>query len=213
MHYVSYPALANSATGGPFFMGLASALASLLSFYSLLIWIRFLLSWIKVEESPISYWLKRIVDPYLEIFKPISALRRDRFDLTPLAALAVLSVIQSLLRLYGTYGTLTVALVMALILQTLWSFLVSPLFWFFIILLAVRLYYTYRASIHTIRYIAMLDSLVGEVMNWVQRTFYPGKAISDRRLVVTSLIFTLALYIVSSLVLRLLVSVIMRIGF
>ncbi|HZJ87757.1 MAG TPA: YggT family protein [Sphaerochaeta sp.] len=213
MYFISHPALASSTTGGPFFMTLASVLASLLSFYSLLIWLRLLLSWVKVAETPVGYWLKRIVDPYLEIFKPIAALRRDRFDLTPLAALATLSVVQSLLRLYGTYGTLTVALVAALILQTLWSFLVSPLFWFFIILLIVRLYYTYKASIHTIRYIAMLDSLIGDLMNWVHRTFYPGKAISDRRLVVTTLIATIALYLASSALLRLLVGLIMRIGF
>lgn len=90
-------------------MTIANLLASLLSLYSLLIWIRIILSWLKTgTENPLAYYLGKIVDPYLSWFKGIRSLVRPRFDLTPLVALAVLSVIQSLLRLFGSYGTITV---------------------------------------------------------------------------------------------------------
>ena len=80
--------------GSNAFMTIASILASLLSFYSLLIWLRIVLTWIRVpgqtQENPLAYYLGKIVDPYLSWFKGISSLRRSRFDLTPLVGLAAL---------------------------------------------------------------------------------------------------------------------------
>ncbi|NBK22893.1 MAG: YggT family protein, partial [Spirochaetia bacterium] len=175
-------------TGSNVFMTIASILASLLSFYSLLIWLRIVLTWIRVpgqtQENPLAYYLGKIVDPYLSWFKGISSLRRSRFDLTPLVALAALSVVQSMLRLYGSYGSLTVGMVFALVLQTLWSYLVSPIFWFVIIMLGIRLVFCYRRSPQSIGYITMLDSMIGGVLNWVQNLIYPKKAINDRQLVI-----------------------------
>ena len=213
MNYTSYPTIAHASQGGGFFMTIASIAASLLSFYSLLIWLRIVISWVRIGQNPLTHWLGKIVDPYLNLFKPLTALRRERFDLTPLAALALLSVVQSMLRLYGTYGRLTIGMVLALILHTLWSYLASPLFWFALILLGVRLYFCYRPSPKAITYIAMLDSMLGGLLNWVQRLFYPGRAINDRRLVTTSLIITLALYLASSALVKALVTLASRLGF
>ncbi len=199
------------------FMTIASILASVLSLYSLLIWLRIVLTWIRVpgqtQENPLAFYLGKIVDPYLSWFKGISSLRRSRIDLTPLVALAVLSVVQSMLRLYGTHGTLTVGMVFALVLQTLWSYLVSPIFWFVIILLGIRLFFCYKRSANTINYITMLDSLVGGILNWVQKTFYPKKAINDRQLVITSLVFFIALYVLSSVILRFLLNFFTNLSF
>jgi YggT family protein len=191
-------------------MSIASIAASLLSFYSLLIWLRIILTWIRVpgqtRENPLAYYIGKIVDPYLSWFRGISSLRRSHIDLTPLVALAVLSVVQSMLRLYGAYGTITVGMVVALILQTLWSYLVSPIFWFLIILLGIRLFLCYKRSAKTISYITMLDSLIGGVLNWVQRIFYHKRAINDRQLVTTALVFFIVLYIAASFALRFLLN-------
>lgn len=199
------------------FMTIASVLASLLSVYSLLIWLRIVLTWIKIpsqnQENPLAYYLGKVVDPYLSWFKGISNLRRSHFDLTPLVALAVLSVVQSMLRLFGAYGKLTVGMVFALVLQTLWGYLISPLLWFVIILLGIRLFFCYKRSPSTIGYITMLDSMVGGVLNWVQGLFYKNRAINDRQLVITSLIFFIATYLVSSVLLRYLVSFFTKLSF
>ena len=199
------------------FMTIASIAASLLSFYSLLIWLRIVLTWIRIpgqlQENPLAALLGRIVDPYLAWFRGIGSLRRSRLDLTPLVALAVLSVVQSMLRLYGSYGRLTVGMVFALVLQTLWSYLLSPVFWFLIILLGIRLVLCYKRSPGVIGYISMLDSMIGGVLNWVQRLFYPKKAVNDRQLVITSLVFFIAAYIGSSLLLRFMVDFFAKLGF
>nr|WP_319473251.1 YggT family protein [uncultured Sphaerochaeta sp.] len=200
----------NTLGGGNILMSIASVVASLLSFYSLLIWLRIILTWIRVpgqtQENPLAYYIGKVVDPYLSWFRGISSLRRSHIDLTPLVALAVLSVVQSMLRFYGAYGTITIGMVVALILQTLWSYLLSPVFWFLIILLGFRLFFCYKRSAKTISYITMLDSLIGGVLNWVQRIFYPKRTINDRQLVTTALVFFIVLYIATSFVLRFLMN-------
>ncbi|MBG0766924.1 YggT family protein [Sphaerochaeta halotolerans] len=210
MNQTYYESGMTATAGGNVLMSIASIAASLLSFYSLLIWLRIILTWIRVpgqtRENPLAYYIGKIVDPYLSWFRGISSLRRSHIDLTPLVALAVLSVVQSMLRLYGAYGTITVGMVVALILQTLWSYLVSPIFWFLIILLGIRLFLCYKRSAKTISYITMLDSLIGGVLNWVQRIFYHKRAINDRQLVTTALVFFIVLYIAASFALRFLLN-------
>lgn len=210
MNQTYYESGMTATAGGNVLMSIASIAASLLSFYSLLIWLRIILTWIRVpgqtRENPLAYYIGKIVDPYLSWFRGISSLRRSHIDLTPLVALAVLSVVQSMLRLYGAYGTITVGMVVALILQTLWSYLVSPIFWFLIILLGIRLFLCYKRSAKTISYITMLDSLICGVLNWVQRIFYHKRAINDRQLVTTALVFFIVLYIAASFALRFLLN-------
>ncbi len=207
-----------SFSGAPeWLMGIASFLAALISLYSLLIWMRIVLTWIRLPgqsgENPLSHYLGKIVDPYLNWFKGISTFRRSHIDLTPLIALAVLSIVQSILRLFGSYGKISVGMVFALILSTLWSFLLSPILWFVMALLGVRLYFCYKRGPNTIGYIKMIDSLVGGVLNWVQKIFYKDKAISDRQLVLTSLIFFVVVYISSSALIRVLVAALANLSF
>lgn len=210
MNQTYYESGMSTAGGGNVLMSIASIVASLLSFYSLLIWLRIILTWIRVpgqtQENPLAYYIGKVVDPYLSWFRGISSLRRSHIDLTPLVALAVLSVVQSMLRFYGAYGTITIGMVVALIIQTLWSYLLSPVFWFLIILLGFRLFFCYKRSAKTISYITMLDSLIGGVLNWVQRLFYPKRTINDRQLVTTALVFFIVLYIAASFAIRFLVN-------
>ena len=149
----------------------------------------------------------------LNWFRGISTLRRSHIDLTPLVALAVLSVVQSILRLFGSYGKITVGMVLALVLSTLWSFLISPILWFVMAVLGVRLYFCYKRGPNTLAYIKMIDSLVGGVLNWVQRLFYKGKAINDRQLVLSSLIFFVLVYLGSSALVKVLVAVFAKLSF
>jgi YggT family protein len=52
----------------------------------------------------------------------------------------------------------------------------------------------------------MLDSLIGGILNWVQRLFYPKRTINDRQLVTTALVFFVVLYIAASFAIRFLVN-------
>jgi uncharacterized protein YggT (Ycf19 family) len=136
-----------------FLMTLANIAATLLSLYSLLIWIRIILTWIRVPGSqwngggnPFVNFLSKIVDPYLNLFQGFTALKRSHIDFTPLVAMAVLSIVQSLLRIFGAYGRLTLGLALGLVVKTLWSYIFSLFFWFFMAMLAIRLIFCYRRA-------------------------------------------------------------------
>ena len=195
------------------FMAFANFLAALIAFYTLLIWIRIIISWIKTDgQTPLAHILGKIVDPYLRWFRGIKALVRPRFDLTPLVALALLSVIQSLLRLFGAHGTITVAMVIALLLQTLYNYLVHPIFLFFFILLAIRLFFCFKRSIHSITYISMLDSIIGGFLDWTQRTFFTNQVVNDRKLVIASLITLIVAWSGTSILLRFIIGFLTKSG-
>lgn len=195
-------------------MQLARVLASLVSIYSFLIWIRVVFTWVRIPgqmmENPVLTFLRKIVDPYLNWFSPLSGLKRSNFDLTPLAALAVLSIFQSIFRMFGTYGKLTIGMVLAMIVQTLWGYLVSPLFWFIMIILVIRLVFCYRRSPNTMYYIRMLDSMDGDLLDFAQRLFFSGKAVSDRTVVWSSTIFYLVAFLAAKYLVGLLVSFLVR---
>jgi YggT family protein len=195
-------------------MYLAKFLATMISIYSFLIWIRVIFTWVRIPgqmmENPLLTFLKKIVDPYLNWFSPLTGLKRSNFDLTPLAALAVLSIFQSILRMYGSYGRLTIGMVLAMIVQTLWGYLVSPLFWFIMIILVIRLIFCYRRSPNTMYYIRMLDSIDGSLLNFVGRTFFAGKTVNDRTIVWTSTIFYFVAYLICKYLVGLLISFLVR---
>ncbi|MFA6775633.1 MAG: YggT family protein [Sphaerochaetaceae bacterium] len=195
-------------------MYLAKFLATMISIYSFLIWIRVIFTWVRIPgqmmENPLLTFLKKIVDPYLNWFSPLTGLKRSNFDLTPLAALAVLSIFQSILRMYGSYGRLTIGMVLAMIVQTLWGYLVSPLFWFIMIILVIRLIFCYRRSPNTMHYIRMLDSIDGSLLNFVGRTFFAGKTVNDRTIVWTSTIFYFVAYLICKYLVGLLISFLVR---
>ncbi|MFA6689253.1 MAG: YggT family protein [Sphaerochaetaceae bacterium] len=193
-----------------FLMTLANIAATLLSLYSLLIWIRIILTWIRVPGSqwngggnPFVNFLSKIVDPYLNLFQGFTALKRSHIDFTPLVAMAVLSIVQSLLRIFGAYGRLTLGLALGLVVKTLWSYIFSLFFWFFMAMLAIRLIFCYRRSPNSIQYIRMLDSMLGGILNRVQKVFFGGKPTNDRNLVITSLIVVIVLYIIAGIVVNL----------
>lgn len=195
-------------------MHIANVFAALISVYMFLIWIRVILTWVRIPgqmmENPVLSVLRRIIDPYLSWFSPLTGLKRSNFDLTPLAALAVLSILQSILRMFGTYGRLTIGMVLAMLVQTLWGYLVSPLFWFFLIILIVRVVYCYHRSPTTMYTIKVLDSMIGDLLDFVQRLFFGRKAVNNRTLVWSTLVFTLVMYLLAKYLMGLLVSALVR---
>lgn len=170
-------------------------LAALLSVYSLLIWIRVLFSWVRVplERNPILFWLARITDPYLDLFKGIRWMRLRTIDFTPVAALAVLSLAQGILGFYGTYGRMTPGMMLAMAVRTLDGYLISPLCVFAVILLGVRLVFCYHRSPRSLSIIAFLDSLDGGILDFYQKLCFGTRAVSVRTVVWTSFLATLFL--------------------
>lgn len=197
---------------------IAQLLAFILSIYNMLIIIRILLMWIRLpqgEASSVNFGelLGKIVDPYLNLFKGIGFLKRGRFDLTPLAAFMVLNILQRIFSTYAVTGTITVGYVLALIFQSLWWSLGSLLLGLLCVVLAIRLYFCYRRTPNSIQYITMLDSWTSWIVDPIHRVVFGGKEVSDRLLILTSLILMVLLYAGLSIGLNFLIGWLMDLRF
>lgn len=185
------------------FRDLASLLSFILSIYSLLIWIRIILTWVKIprqnqrpiNEGGFQRFLSRIIDPYLNLFKGVRWLRTKTIDFSPLLAFAVLSIIQSLLSIFAKTGTLSLGRTLALIVQTFYAYLIAPFFFIFILLLIVRLFFCFKRTPTTIIMARKIESIIGSLLNYVQKTFFGSRGVANRTLVIATLIFTVILFL------------------
>ncbi|MDR2630938.1 MAG: YggT family protein [Spirochaetaceae bacterium] len=108
--------------------------------YTLLIFIRILLTWFSGTRYGKPYnILCALTDPYLNWFRRFSFLQTRVFDLSPIAALAVLSLANNVFTTLGNYGSITAGIILALALSALWS-AASFLLGFFILILVLRLF-------------------------------------------------------------------------
>ena len=118
---------------------LIRALSFLVSIYMIILFLRIILNWFTgIGRSKVQDVLERITDPYLNWFRQFSFLRIGYLDLSPIAAIGVLSLVNRLLNILAYQGKITIGIILALILQAIWSAL-SFILGFLIIVLALRL--------------------------------------------------------------------------
>ena len=109
------------------------------SIYMMLIFFRILLTWFTgMGRGKVQDILEKITDPYLNWFRQFKFLRTGNLDLSPIAALGILSLVSRILNTAAFYGKITIGIILALLLQTVWG-AVSFIIGFLIIVLALRL--------------------------------------------------------------------------
>jgi YggT family protein len=88
----------------------------------LVISVRIILTWFSGNSygRPMEI-LCAITDPYLNWFRRIPGLRVGFLDLSPIVAVAVLSMANRIFTTLAFYGTITLGIVLAMILQAIWS--------------------------------------------------------------------------------------------
>jgi YggT family protein len=129
---------------------LLSIVSGLLMLYSLLIFIRILLSWFSGANFGKFYiYLCRITDPYLFWFSRFKIFRAGNIDLSPIAALALLTILNNIVSRISDTGRITLGFIAALILSAVWA-AISFIIIFFIIVIALRLIaYLLSANIYS----------------------------------------------------------------
>ncbi len=120
-------------------MQLFKILSSLISAYTLLCFIRVMLSWFPgAQYSKFGRAISRICDPYLNIFRRFSFLRFSAFDFSPAIALCLLIAASTICSSLATGTGLRFGSFLAMIISMLWSVVQSILF-FLILILIIRL--------------------------------------------------------------------------
>jgi YggT family protein len=113
-------------------------LAGLAGVYSLLIFIRILLTWFSGAHysRPIA-WLARITDPYLNWWRRIPGLQTGFLDLSPIVAISALSLAQSVFSMLAVRGRISAGIMLSIVLSALWT-AVSFLLGFCLVVLVLR---------------------------------------------------------------------------
>jgi len=176
-----------------FFLNLA---AKLIGIYSMLIWVRIILSWIRspqLQANEVYIFLCRVTDPFLNIFKPRNF--TGRIDFSPLFALMVLNTVKTILEMVYTYNKITLWLVLAVVVSNFWSYIFRYIFLIVIIMLIVRIFVAKSEGEQSRMWLNTIDRNLNAPVGVVFRLFYSNKNVSDQTLVVASLVFYSAIYI------------------
>jgi YggT family protein len=185
---------------------LLRVLSSVLSVYMLLIFIRILLTWFSgaTYGKPLDV-LKRVTDPYLNIFRRVSFLRTERIDFSPIAAIISLVIVLNIINTLRIYGEISLGIILALVISALWSAVFFLLF-FFGIIIVVRLVSLFGRGFTVNPFWQTIDVLINPVLTSIQRIFFRGRQISYR----ASLGSGAVVLIGTALVGRLLVNLLIR---
>ena len=198
-----------------FIQSMCSFIASVLGIYSTLLIIRIIISWFLMFSGR-GGWrtydgqedngrqpsgletadniLGRICDPYLNVFRGVKSLRRSNIDFTPLLAFVVLNLVRSILGFIADTTSFTVWTILAIIINGLWSSMLSFLMILLIVLLVVRLIVGSSRNPSSDNMLNTIDPIIDAPVSFVYRLFYNRKKVDDRKVVITSLIFYAILY-------------------
>jgi YggT family protein len=138
----------------------------------ILIFIRIMLTWFSgVSLGKPAELLCNITDPYLNWFRRFPVLKVASLDLSPIVALAILSVANNVFLTLGRYGTITIGVILALLLSTVWS-AASFILGVFIIILGLRLvaYLTNRDVYRS--FWRIIDSLSRPILFRINRIIF-----------------------------------------
>lgn len=201
-----------------FIRTIASFASWLVGLYSTLIIVRVIISWVRLfgrgpntfyyenqepTQSPlenIDSILGKIVDPYLNVFKSVSSLRRGGIDFTPLLALVCLNLVKSILGIIAQAGSITLWLVIAIIISGLWS-VFSFIMVTMLIMMIVRYIVGRTNQNQNSQIINFIDPIINSPVSFVYKAFYKNKGqVEDQKLVLTAFIFYLVLYLALSAV-------------
>lgn len=172
--------------------------SSLISLYSLLCVIRVLLSWMpEIQYTQPGRLLARICDPYLNWFRRFSFTRVGMIDFSPILAIGVLSVVAQILPGIGMTGHISVGIILAGILDVVWSFF-SFFLLMLIVALAIRLVYDLVDRYGSAPFWTMLDRFLNPSISRVCSLLARGKTLPYR----TALALTLASTTLAWVVLR-----------
>jgi YggT family protein len=172
-------------------------LASLAGLYMLLIMIRVILTWFGgAQFGKPAEILARVTDPYLDWWRRFP-LRAGVLDLSPIAAMAVLSLAQNIFATIGFYGSVTLGIILAVILSSLWS-AASFILGFFILVLGLRLFaYLTSRNIYS-SFWQIVETIAQPILYRISRILFGNRLVNYRTGMILAMAVLLVLLIAGS---------------
>lgn len=168
-------------------------LSGILGIYTLLIFIRILLTWFPGADFGKPYILLcSLCDPYLDWFRRFRIGRNSPVDFSPILALGFLSLLRGILSAWGTLGRISIAAVLVLLLNALGS-IFSWILGFFIVILLLRLIaYLTNRNIYSPLW-RFVDLIAQPVMYRIGRIFFPFRIVNYLFRIIFSILILLVI--------------------
>ncbi|MCL2208555.1 MAG: YggT family protein [Treponema sp.] len=177
-------------------------LASAAGIYSLLIFIRIILSWFGniSNEKPVEI-LSRFTDPYLGWWRKTLNIRIGALDFSVVAAIAFLSVVQSVFFiLYGS-ARITAGIILAIVLSAVWN-VISFIIFFCILVIILRLIaYLTNMDIYN-SFWSIVNSISQPILYRLNRIVFGKRIGGFLNGIIISLLLLIALLIAGGFVVR-----------
>ncbi|MDR1655709.1 MAG: YggT family protein [Treponema sp.] len=188
-------------------------LAGAAGLYSLIIFVRIMITWFSGGGyGRTGEVLASITDPYLNWFRRFPILRTGFLDLSPIAGMAFLSLAQNVFSAIAVYGRLSLGIILAIALSSLWSAL-SFLLGFFAVILALRLI-AFLANLNVRHpFWQVIDGISQPILYKIGEIFSPGRIGSYLRRLLISIGFFLALLIGGGIAIRIVSALLIRLPF
>lgn len=171
-----------------------TALAGVLTIYSLLCVVRIILTWIPgASYTGFGRFLSRVCDPYLNLFKR-GWLRLGAIDFSSLFALAVLALVGFILQYLGTGAKVTFSEILILTFSIIWNVLASILF-FLIVILVIRLIVFLSGADKYSPLWAQIDSVLNPLVYTITKFFTGNRLVAYKNAMVFAIILLLILRI------------------
>jgi len=155
--------------------------------YLMLLSARIILSWFRgsVHGKPYEL-LIRATDPYLSLFSRLRFLKQGMFDFTPIAAILVLVVGLDLVSTILLKGGITLGLVLASILDAVWSG-ASFLLVLFMVLAVIKVVSTVMLRGRETNFSRLVAMMVQPLVNLVARNLPMRRRLSESQYVIVTI--------------------------
>jgi YggT family protein len=188
-------------------------LAALTGFYTLLIFVRVMISWFSGANygRPVEI-LRRVTDPYLAWWSRFSFLRAGYLDLSPIAGMAFLSLLQNVFGTIARTGQIKLGIILFIVLSSLWSAL-SFVIGFFIIVLILRFiaYMTNRGVYGG--FWRIVDTISQPVLYRITRIFFRSRIVNYLSGLILSTLSLLFLFVAGGIAVRIVSLLLLRLPF
>lgn len=151
-------------------------LASAASFYSILIFIRIILTWFSmgVPSKPVEI-LSRITDPYLNWWRRRLNLRLGILDLSPIVGITALFIIQRIFSLISVSGRISIGVILSIVLGSIWSIAAFILGFCFILFLFRLIAFITRRDVYRSFFWRTIDTITQPVLYKLNRIIFGNR--------------------------------------
>jgi YggT family protein len=185
-------------------------LAGLTGLYTLLIFVRVMLTWFSRASygKPVQI-LCRVTDPYLNFWRGMPGLKAGFLDLSPIAGMAVLSLAQNIFSTVANYGRISLGIILAITFSALWS-AASFILGFFIIILVLRfIAYMTNRNVYG-AFWRIIDTISQPLLYRINRIIFGRRLVNYLTGIITAILALLALRVGGGFAVRLLSGLLIR---